>query len=116
LTSFDCGAKQGIIEIPQYRGAGQKAPVDDIIKLAYRAGHAAGVLGVKLGVTFETCTPSEWKGSVPKKIHNARVIAALSEESLRVYRACTDDIAPSLRNNVTDAIGLGLWHAKREGM
>ncbi len=108
LVSFDCAAKQGIVEIPQYRGASQKAPVDDIIKLAYRAGLAVGAVGIP----FETCTPSQWKGSVPKKIHNARVLASLSEASLRVYRSCTKDISPSLRNNVTDAVGLGVWYSK----
>lgn len=50
-------------------------------------------------------TPVQWKGSVPKEIHNARVLARLSDAELRAI----PKLPKSKLHNVIDAIGLGLW-------
>lgn len=52
--------------------------------------------------------PAEWKGSVPKSIHNERVKAKHPEAIPMVER-----VAKSYRHNVWDAIGLGDWALKQ---
>ncbi len=50
--------------------------------------------------------PREWKGQVPKEIHNERVLKSLSPGE----RALLPKLPKSLAHNVTDAVGLGRFH------
>jgi hypothetical protein len=57
--------------------------------------------------------PSTWKGGVPKKIHNDRVLACLDERELTLVQIALGAIPASKRNNVIDAVGLFLEDTER---
>lgn len=96
-----------VIEIPQvYRTAQSKGDPNDLIKVAVQAGQWIE--------RFRACEvkrvlPNEWKGQVPKSVHNKRVLACLTPEELeRIAK-----LPESKAHNMIDAIGLGLWHFGR---
>lgn len=92
-----------VIEFPQvYATRYQKGNQDDILQLAGVVG--ALVHSIEAAVTI-LYRPREWKGQVPKDIHNARVLASLSPPEKAAIAEC----APSLLNNVVDAIGIGRY-------
>lgn len=70
------------------------------------AGQLAGWKG-------QLVTARQWKGMVPKEIHQPRVLAGLTAAERQVLVAAR--VAPSLENNVVDAIGLGLAWLGRVG-
>jgi len=50
--------------------------------------------------------PSDWKGAVPKEIHQPRILAALDDEE----KAMVERVKPAkLRHNAIDAVGIGLY-------
>ncbi len=53
--------------------------------------------------------PKQWKGQVPKSIHNKRVLAELTKEE----QAKVLNLPASSRHNVIDAVGIGLHHLHR---
>lgn len=94
------------IELPQvYIASRSKGDPNDLIALA-------GLVGAFThwfrGMTF-LYLPREWKGSVPKKIMNDRVLKHLSEEE----RVKIEKSPKSLQHNVYDGVGIGLRHLKR---
>jgi len=89
-----------------------KVPPDDIRKLAFEAGRWAGIYET-LGCDAHCVAPSEWKGQVPKDIHHARILAVLTETERTALDEGVRGVAPSKQHNVLDAVGLGLWVAKR---
>ncbi len=98
-----------VIEKPEYRKF-EKVNPNDLITLAIRVGkHAARAEAEGISVTY--AKPSEWKGSVPKAIHGPRILAALSPEEKDLFDRI--ECAKSLRHNVVDAIGLGIWFLGR---
>ena len=101
-------SKVGVIELPMvYQRS--KAPPKDIIRLAVRVGIITEkMLAGGIPEVIELC-PTTWKGQVPKQIHHARIFAKLSPAEQEVVRKCGQGIAPSLRNNMLDAVGLGLY-------
>lgn len=89
-----------------------KARPNDIVKLAFTAGRLVG----RYDCNVVTVLPKEWKGSLDKDQHNRLVMAELLRRlpsSHARVTAVLGGIAESYRNNVIDAVGLGLWHAKR---
>lgn len=96
-----------IIEVPQVYRHG-KGDQNDLIEVAV-------VSGMWLQAAYNKCykpklvRPREWKGSVPKKIHNNRILAKLSEAERRLL----EEIPSYLRHNVIDAVGIALWRAGR---
>lgn len=92
-----------VCEVPQVYPQ-SKADPNDMIPLALLAGSLVGFFGspfVKLP------KPREWKGQVPKKIHNARTLAALTPAELQ--------LCGGLSHDEIDAVGLGLWYLGRTG-
>ena len=93
------------MEIPQVYGGRQgKGDPNDLIAMAYVAGcltHA----GVR--TAEKHCVlPREWKGQVPKDIHNKRVMSKLNPDEVAIIEA----IKPaSKRHNAIDAVGIGKW-------
>ena len=101
-------SKLGVIELPQVYKV-SKAPPKDIIRLAVRVGILTEkMLAGGIPEVIELC-PTTWKGQTPKEIHHARIFNALSGAEQEVVRVCGKAIAPSLRNNMLDAVGLGLY-------
>lgn len=98
----------GLVENPeQYEGVGHKANREDITELTGVAGGVSVILSVKAPVT--SVLPKQWKGQVPKDVHNSRVMARLSQAEQLVIEWPAD----SLKHNVIDAVGLALWKAGR---
>lgn len=98
-----------LIEIPRWYPHDYK-DVNDLIDLAVLVGEIKRFYESQSGVV-ELVFPRTWKGTVPKDVHNKRVLAALSPEELKLVplrpRARTPD------HNCVDAIGLGLWKLGR---
>lgn len=94
-----------IIELPQIYPNGEHDP-NDLIKVAYGAGFYAGTC---LGATVRLVLPREWKGQVPKPVHNRRVLGRLRAVGRPVYERAAASMAAGKVNNMVDAIGLGLY-------
>lgn len=97
-----------VVEVPQvYAGSKQKGDPNDLIQLA-------GVLGALTGL-FRCATvgyaPREWKGQVPKDVHNRRILGKLSASERTILESC--GVSQSLQHNVIDAVGLGKFHLSR---
>jgi len=76
----------------------------DIVDLAFSAGLVAG------GYAQHRCvSPAEWKGQVPKSVHQRRILGRLSPSEASV-------LAGALKKHlvhVLDAVGIGLWALRR---
>ncbi len=85
---------------------GAKINPAHLIEIAGVAGAVAYAIDAKKRVSY---LPRIWKGQVPKDVHNQRTLAKLSEKE----QAVIEYPATSLRHNVYDAIGLGMYHLRR---
>lgn len=87
--------------------AAKKVDKQDIVHLAQEAGRLAGMMeGAGMGV--EMPRPSTWKGGVEKPVHNARTVARMASDGVRVEWGL---IPPSKRNHYIDAVALAYWLA-----
>lgn len=100
-----------VIERPQVY-PDHKANPDDLITLAIDVGRRAALARCKTTIYIR---PRQWKGQVPKTIHNARVLAMLKPEETRTFLSLTQNVGTKI-HNVIDAIGLGLWYLRKEGL
>lgn len=99
-----------IIEIPKvYDRRRWKGDPNDLINVALSSG-AAGMM-LRNAKELKHVHPQAWKGQRPKDIDNTYTVSLLDEEELAVLRRV--DCPESLIHNVIDAIGIGLWGAKR---
>ena len=105
----DLAGVEVVIERPQiYKQAQWKGDPNDLIDLAM----VAGVLGYLCRRGAVACVrPHAWKGSAKKTAVHAWIRKRLDAEELAIVDAV--DVPPSLRHNVLDAIGIGLWKAGR---
>lgn len=88
------------IEMPRiYPGSGQqKGDLNDLLNLAAVVGLCESYFNRSTRVF-----PAQWKGQVPKKIMNARILSKLSPiEQGRIVGA------GAKTHNVIDAVGIGL--------
>ena len=102
-----------IIEVPRVYPRGGKGDPNDLIDLAVLAGTIQGwYVSRAPGIATRLVAPRTWKGTVPKPIHNERVLAALTpaERALLPKRPR----AKTFDHNMLDAVGLGLFQLKRE--
>jgi hypothetical protein len=112
-VSTASGYDRAVIERPQvYRASQSKGDPNDLITLAIGVGQMKERLEAA-GLAVELVLPTTWKGQTPKEIHSKRILAALSEEEVFRLNACLNSLAPSIRHNLVDAVGLGLWLLKR---
>ena len=105
------GRIASIIEVPQIY---KNSPVNPnrIATLAFLAGALFAKL-TSVSALTRVVIPHEWKGTVPKEIHNKRILKKLDMEETAILGQCVSSIPPSLVNNVVDAIGLGLYLIQR---
>jgi hypothetical protein len=75
----------------------------DQMDLSLIAGAVAGALAC-VGADVVFATPREWKGTVPKKIHNKRILALLPD-----LRSMLKTWPKGKHEHMIDAAGLGLW-------
>jgi hypothetical protein len=107
------GVRQAIIERPQvYRASRSKGDPNDLITLAIGVGRMQERLESK-GVTVELVLPATWKGQIPKEVHHRRILEVLTATERTRLSASLSGIAPSIRHNLLDAVGLGLWFLRR---
>jgi hypothetical protein len=102
-----------VLELPQVYRTSRAPDVDpnDLIQLAAVVGDMAGALRPHASAVH-VFQPRTWKGQVPKDVHHRRVKAKLRPAELHSILLP----AQSLRHNVLDAIALGLFYLKREGV
>ena len=102
-----------IVELPVIYPMGKgKGDPNDLIKLAELAGMIRGwYLTRAPGIVTATVTPRTWKGTVPKKIHNERVLGRLTskERDILPKRPRAQDFD----HNMVDALGIGLWQLEK---
>jgi hypothetical protein len=96
------------IEIPLYSDQTIGKDPQALIKLAINAGRWIEKMHAPI---VRTVYPSQWKGQVPKKIHNGRVLAKLDQAELSLI----PKLPETKLHNVIDAIGLGLFALGRIG-
>ena len=105
-----CCATRCAMEMPTiYPRAKGKGSGNDIVKLATVVGAVIAVLYVS---EMMLVAPAEWKGQVPKAIHQPRILAKLRENESRILRAVSGEYGAKL-HNVIDAIGIGLYALRR---
>lgn len=92
-----------LIECPKLR-PNEKNP-QAILTLAVRAGEWGGVYRAQHP---EYLTPNDWKGSTPKDISHARILAALDAKEQGIVDRAGKGMAPGKRHNMMDAVGIGL--------
>jgi len=83
---------------------------NDLLPLA---GIDAALAALFPGATTTSYAPSEWKGQMPKEVCHARLRKRLDASELAALDSDLDKVAPSLRHNVLDAVGIGLHHLGR---
>jgi hypothetical protein len=101
-----------VIEVPVvYPTPRSKADPEDIVRLAVAAGGAATAAGGVVTIV----RPRQWKGTVPKAVHNRRVLRTLKADDplgYKIFEASTRRMGKA-KHNVIDAIGIGLWRLRR---
>lgn len=105
--------ERAVIEVPRVyphgRKGGTKNP-ESILMLTLVCGST--MLACEMaGAPALMVRPSEWKGTVPKRIHQNRILAALTDEE---KNRIDPTIPGSLLHNTIDAIGIGLWDHKNK--
>lgn len=108
--ALDSRDNEAMIEVPRVYPKGHTPNPNDLIPVAVVAGMFGRVLAGK-GARVRFVAPKTWKGSVPKEVHNRRVTKKLTDAELRVLDKC--GLPASLRHNVVDAVGIGLWTLRR---
>jgi len=82
-----------------------------IIDVAHGAGRA--MLIAEFFVSpHELVLPRIWKGQVPKKIHQERILSKLTNTELALLKPFNK----GQLKDIIDAIGIGLWWLKKEGI
>jgi len=104
---FDWDFMTVTIEKPQVYPR-MKVPPNDLIALAITVGRMSALAEARFA-DVQLVTPHEWKGSTPKDIHNARVLNALSSKELETVKIADREVPKGQRNNMIDAIGIGLF-------
>lgn len=96
-----------VVEMPRAY-PGSPVRVNDLIDLAAAGMAVASKLSAP-GANVRQIYPAEWKAQVPKKICQKRIDRVLSIEERARMVSCMIAVKPSLRHNLWDAIGIGLF-------
>lgn len=105
-----------VIEIPQvYRASKSKGDPNDLIKLATVAGRLAEYYESR-GLRVQLVKPREWKGQLPKKVMQNRLLGTRGPQWTRDEINALAGAANRVGNydhNVLDAVALGMWRLGR---
>jgi hypothetical protein len=99
-----------IIEAPRWYPREHRIDTNDLLDLSVLVGEIKGRFE-SFNALVELVYPRTWKGTVPKDIHNKRVLAALNSEELKVLPKRPR--AKDVDHNLLDAVGIGLWKLGR---
>lgn len=111
-----------LVEVPRYYPGRSQVDANDLIHLACKAGRAAQAAKMlalsNTPATVAYVAPSDWKAQTDPDIMCERVLAKLDDAERavveKVFAAHGKKGMPkSLRHNVLDAIGIGLWRVGR---
>lgn len=83
---------------------------NSIINVQAVAGMAIASARLRLASSIVTPIPSKWKGTVPKEIHQKRILAG---EGLTIDDPIFEGIPKSMRTHVVDGIGLARWVSQK---
>lgn len=96
-----------VVEKPQvYRGRSEPRSIRD---LTLATGELIGGLRAH-APRILTPQPAEWKGQVPKDIHQSRIRAAIGEQGRRVL--AQSGLSRVHLGHALDGVGLALWGEK----
>jgi hypothetical protein len=99
-----------LIELP-VASRGRTVDANDLIDVAITVGRVVQALGPH--TTVELIPPRDWKGTVDPDVMIERIKNRLApDEGINLQNV---QLKSSLRHNVIDAIGLGLWRLNRLG-
>lgn len=90
-----------VIEMPEVYPQSEE-DLNDLLDVAWTGGKWEQAWSADHVVRVR---PKTWKKQVPKPIHNARVLYALSADE----KAMLEHIPESKKHNALDAVGLWLW-------
>lgn len=110
ITATVCAGDSVLIEVPRHYPHNEKGDTNDLIDLAVQVGQLKAWCELR-GATVTLVWPRTWKGSVPKNIHNERVLRALSDVERKLLPKSPR--ARKYDHNCVDAVGLGLWKLER---
>jgi len=100
-----------LVECPQvYQQRRWKGDPNDLIQVAVTVGVLIG--GARGASDILLVRPHEWKGSVPKAVHQARVLGAAPASDRNFIESYCDTVVK--RHNVMDAYALGRWLLNKE--
>jgi hypothetical protein len=107
--AFFPAASLVVVERPQIYGVDKsRADPNDLITLAVKVGRICA-LAEECGAKCETVLPREWKGNLPKDVCHERALGKLSPDERRAL----PELPRSVRHNMLDAVGIGLWKIGR---
>jgi hypothetical protein len=102
-----------LVEKPQvYPQRKQRGDPNDLIALAVVAG---ALLTSMPNTDVALISPRQWKGTIPKErkltdyLVHTRILKVLCAGERRVYDYALAQHPESLRHNIADAVGIGLW-------
>jgi len=102
--------ERAVCELPRsaIKSKSSMAIQNDLLDVSLTAGAISGVLPTAF------IRPSGWKGEVPKKIHQPRILQALAgrPEAPEIERQL-GFIRSGIRHNVIDAIGIAIWYLEQ---
>ncbi len=85
---------------------------NDLLDLAAAGMAVASKLGKPL-TRIQLIFPADWKGTVPKPICQKRIERKLTQGELIRLGQCLAPVKASIRHNLYDAVGIGLYALKR---
>lgn len=95
-----------VVEFPQvYRQTQQKGDPNDLLFLSMVSGFV--IQELFLTPQIDLPSPKIWKGTVPKSIHNERILSQLDEAESALFDQTK--VPTGKRHNLIDAVGIGLW-------
>lgn len=101
--------ERAVIEKPVvYDQKSWKGDPNDLVSVALISGAAGALLEAEM---TEFISPRTWKGGVPKDISNRRIIKKLDDCEAKLLQNL--GLSKTMRHNVVDAIGIGLWAVNR---
>jgi len=100
-----------VIEFPKWRRNSHEE-IDDLLGLAEKAGRIEQFY-VMHQKRVQLVWPHTWKGSVPKDVHNERVLKPLRHDELALLPRRPRSKKNPYDHNMLDAVGIGLWKLGR---
>lgn len=100
-----------VIEMPKWRPHSHEE-IDDLIGVAEKVGRIEQFY-VMQRKRVRLVWPNIWKGSVPKAVHNERVLRALRPAEVELLPRRPRSKKNPYDHNMVDAVGIGLWKLGR---